>query len=751
MIRRIRLRVIFLIGGLITLFFVILIGRLYWVQVVKADFWLSNAESYWSASEHLTAKRGEIMDRNGNVLAMDGRAYTVAVSPKQLDKLKITDKVITKLAGLLGMKESAMRDIATAKNDKNELYAQREIHPKGWKIDTQLGDQIAAFKQELEDETRSVDVGIYLINESKRYYPKNSLAAQLLGYVDKDGNAKYGLESFFDSTLKGEDGYRKYQKDGNRIQLDGGQVDYKASRDGSNITLTIDNEIQNYVEQAIQKAYDKYTPKSITAIAVDPNTMEILGLGNLPSANPNIYSTQDPAGFYNHAVRSLYEPGSTFKIVTLAGAVQEGIFNPNDYYMSGRIRVADVTIRDIKRDGWGEISYLEGLKRSSNVAFVHLGYEGLGEEKLRSYITNFGFGAKTGIELPGELVGSIKFHYASEIATATFGQGVSVTPIQQVAAVSAVANGGKLMKPQIIKQIEDPVTGKVEVRKPTVVRQVISEETSRKVSEYLEQVVSDKEIGTGKNAYIEGYRVAGKTGTAQKWDNTLRDGKGGYSDDKFVVSFIGFAPVGNPKILVYVVIDEPNDKYVGGGTAAAPVFKEIVQQSLRRLGVKPQLTAEQEAQLKAEAAGDKKAVTATVPDLVGTPPATANSKLEGLELVSKVVGKGKEVLQQIPRAGSVVPLSQKVYLITEKRDQLTVPDLKGLSLRDAMEVSTLFGMRTMTEGEGYVVSQSIEKKNGIRILKLVLAPEDPESYAESKDDSSSDDNPQDTSNGEPQD
>lgn len=751
MIRRIRLRVIFLIGGLITLFFVILIGRLYWVQVVKADFWLSNAENYWSASEHLTAKRGELLDRNGNVLAMDGRAYTVAVSPKQLDKLGITDKVVTKLAGLLGMNESDMRKVATAKNDQNVLYAQREIHPKGWKIDTALGDKIAAFKQELEDETRSIDVGIYLINETKRYYPKNTLASQLLGYVDKDGNSKYGLESFFDSTLRGEDGYRKYQKDGNRIQLDSSQVDYKASRDGKNITLTIDSEIQNYVEQAIQKAYDKYTPKSITAIAVDPNTMEILGLANLPTANPNIYSTQDPSGFYNHAVRSLYEPGSTFKIVTLAGAVQEGIFDPNDTYMSGSIRVGSDTIKDIKRGGWGEISYLEGLKRSSNVAFVHLGYEGLGEDKLRSYITNFGFGTKTGVELPGELVGSIRFHYPIETATATFGQGVSVTPIQQVAAVSAVANGGKLLKPQIIKQIEDPVTGEVEVRKPTVVRQVISEETSRKVGEYLEQVVSDQKIGSGKNAYIEGYRVAGKTGTAQKWDNTLNGGKGGYSTEKYVVSFIGFAPVGNPKILVYVIIDEPNDKYVGGGTAAAPVFKEIVQQSLRRLGVKPQLTAEQEAQLQAEALGDNKPPTATVPDLVGMPPATANSKLKDLELTSEAVGKGKEVLQQIPRAGSVVPLSQRVYLITEKRDQLTVPELKGLSLRDAMEVSTLLGMRTVTEGEGYVVSQTIEKKNGIRILKLVLSPEDPDSSGDSTDVSTSDGKSKDSSNSKPSD
>ncbi|EFM12813.1 Peptidoglycan glycosyltransferase [Paenibacillus curdlanolyticus YK9] len=719
--KRIQLRVIFMIGGFVTLLFVILIGRLYWVQVVKADFWLGNAEAYWSASEKMVAKRGELLDRNGNVLAMDGKAYTVAVSPKQLDKLGITDKVSSKLAQLLGMTESDMKKIATAKNDKNELYPQREVRSKGWKIDKTLGDKIEAYKEELKKATKSVDVGIYLLDETKRYYPKNMMAAQLIGYVDKEGNAKYGMESFLDKTLRGEDGYRKYQKDGNRIQIDSGKLDFKPSRDGKNITLTIDSEIQNYVEQAIKKAAALYQPKSITAIAVDPNTMEILGLGNLPTANPNVYWTQDPSGFFNHAARSLYEPGSTFKIVTLAGAVQEGIFNPNATYMSGHIDIGrgGGVVYDIKRGGWGPITYLEGLKRSSNVAFVHLGYEGLGEEKLRSYITNFGFGAKTGVDLPGELVGSIRFQYPREIANATFGQGVSVTPIQQVAAVAAVANGGKLLKPQIIKQIEDPVTGAVEVRKPEVVRQVISPETSRKVGEYLEQVVSDQDIGTGKNAYIDGYRVAGKTGTAQKWDNTLKGGKGGYSSEKYVMSFIGYAPVEDPKILVYVVIDEPNDKNAGGGKAAAPVFKDIVQQSLRYMGVKPQFPDG----VSQEAVEAGKSPTMSMPDYSGMNLANAKSKLDKSGLQYEVAGKGATVLQQIPSPGTVISLSQRVYLITEKREQLTVPNLVGSSLRDAMEVSTLLDIRTVTEGQGYVVSQTITKQNGERVLKLVLSPD----------------------------
>lgn len=698
-----------------TLLFVVLMSRVYWVQVVKGDEWYDRAKSKWATQEKLPPTRGTITDRDGNVLAMDVTAYTVAVNPKLINSLGLVDETAQKLHSLLGKSESDLRQILTAKKDNGDYYVQREIHKEGWKIDKPLADKVAAFRDELKKKVDEKDVGIYLLEEQGRYYPRSSLASHLIGYITKEGEAKTGIEAFYNEQLKGEAGYLKYEKDGKKVQLAGRDVDYKPARDGSNITLTIDNEIQHYVEQAIREVVKEYQPKSVTAIAADPNTMEILAIANMPEYNPNEYWKYPQANFFNHAIKSLYEPGSTFKIVTLAAAVQENMFNPNEMYKSGSIQVGrGKPIRDHRVQGWGTISFLDGLKLSSNVEFVKLGYERLGAEKLDKYIKNFGFGVKTGIALGSETAGLINFDFDKpiEVATASFGQGpVLVSPIQQVAAVAAVANGGKLLQPQLIKSIEDPVAQKVQKIEPKVVRNVISKDTATKVGEYLEHVVSDREIGTGRNAYIEGYRVAGKTGTAQKVVSGNKD----YSKEKYVVSFIGFAPVDNPKIVVYIVVDEPNDPTAGGGAVAAPVFKEIVLKSLRHMGVAPNWKG-----TEAEAA--QKEVAINVPELTGRDVAQAKSEMKARALPYELVGKGSKVLQQIPSAGTSVHPTQKIYLITEKREKLTVPNMKGLSLRDAMEVSSLLGIRLVSEGEGYVVSQKEEKTSEERILKVKLQP-----------------------------
>ncbi|WP_235440407.1 peptidoglycan D,D-transpeptidase FtsI family protein [Paenibacillus sp. DMB20] len=382
----------------------------------------------------------------------------------------------------------------------------------------------------------------------------------------------------FDDELKGVDGFAKYKSDKKGVKIPSADEVYQPAKNGKNFMLTIDDTIQYYIQDAMQEAYDQFQPVSMTVIAADPNTMEILGMANMPTFDPNIYwETEDYGNFYNHAIRSTYEPGSTFKIVTLASAIQENLFDPGAWYVSGSIRAGGRTHWDIKRDGWGTITYLEGVKRSSNVAFVKLGYEMLGKERLKNYINLFGFSEKTGIDLPGEVLGRMNMERDIDISTVPYGYAVSVTPIQQLAAISAVANGGKLMKPQIIKEKQDPNTGKVEKVQPKVIRQVISPETAKETGKYLEQVVADQDKGTGKYAYIDGYRVAGKTGTAVKGD---------YSDrSKRIVSFIGYAPVDDPKIAVLVIIDEPNERDIGGGRAAAPVFKKIVSQTLKYWGV----------------------------------------------------------------------------------------------------------------------------------------------------------------------
>ncbi|MBO9596831.1 MAG: PASTA domain-containing protein, partial [Cohnella sp.] len=362
---------------------------------------------------------------------------------------------------------------------------------------------------------------------------------------------------------------------------------------------------------------------------------------------------------------------------------------------------------------------------SSNVAFVTLGYERLGKERLVKYINDFGFGQKTGIELPNEISRSVSLNYPSEVATAAIGQGkVIVTPIQQVTAVAAVANGGKLLEPHVVKSITNNETGEKIVTEPKVIRQVISAETSRKVGEYLEQVVSDREIGSGKLAYIPGYRIAGKTGTAQKvskGEQTDPNGSG-YAKDRFVVSFIGYAPVEAPKIVLYVIMDEPQAESAFGGTLIGPIFKEIMGQSLEHLGVKPNLPKSEQPSIAAAQATAGAEITAKVPDVVGMTVSQAQAALKQKNFPVGVLGKGAKVLQQLPKAGSVMPDSQRIYLLTDTH-QGGVPDLTGLSLRDAIEMCSLLQVPFTVEGEGYVAGQKATKIGSQWTLQLKLAPQ----------------------------
>jgi len=746
MTKRIKLRTL-LAGGLFTLLFAGLIVRVYWVQVVQADVWTERAMKTWNASKTLKQERGMLLDRNGNVLAADAQAYTVAVNPRLIAELdekhpewKLANRIVSGLHEALGTPEDELREMVASKKEDGTYRDQREIRPDGWKVDKTVKDRLAEFRDELRKLTGiKNDVGLYFVEEQKRYYPNGMLASHILGYENKDGVAVLGLEKKLNDLLSGKEGFIKYQKDGASKQLPNGDVEYEAPLDGHNVTLTIDRDIQFYIEEALREGYEKYKPISMTAIAADPNTMEILGMASLPDFNPNKYWDADPVDFRDNAIQSLYEPGSTFKIVTLAGAVEEGLFDPNAYYKSGSIKYSekDKPIKDHNNGvGWGEngmITYLDGLKHSSNVAFVKLGYQMLGKEKLIQYINGFGFGQKTGIELPNEVSMPYSLDWPSEVATATFGQGkILVTPIQQVAAVAAVANGGKLLQPHIVKSISDPNTGDKTVTEPKVVRQVISPETSRQVGEYLETVVSDQKIGTGKAAYTPGYRIAGKTGTAQK---VTKDEKTGYAKNKYVVSFIGYAPVENPKIVLYVVVDEPQIDNAGGGAVAGPIFKDIMVKSLKKLGIEPELdeSEQDEAEGQSEATGNKAEVTATVPDVTGMTVTQAMQQLKDRSFPVGVLGKGNKVLQQLPKGDSVLPATQRIYLLTDTKPG-NVPDLTGLSLRDALEMCALLKVTATVEGEGYVVSQKAVKTGDKWTLQLQLAPGNQMDEADSSSD-----------------
>lgn len=721
MVKRIKLRTLF-IGGCITLFFLVLVARVFWIQVLQSESWQEKAAKQWAHTSEIKAVRGTIEDRNGIVLASDVPAYTVVVDPAVIAELKIGEEVIQGLHDLLNKPVDELKMLVEAKDKNGNLLKNREVRNEGWKIDQKMKDKVDAFIEKLRKEHDILETGIGTVREQKRYYPKKTLAAHILGYTDRDGIAIAGLEKYFDKQLKGTNGKLYYQSDGKGVKLPDSQDTFQPVVNGSDFKLTIDSTIQYYIEEAMKKAYELYKPKSISVIAADPNTMEILGLANMPTFDPNEFWNPGtkPGDFYNHAIMSRFEPGSTFKIVTLAGAVEENLFDPDAYFMSGQIKLKGLRkpIPDINRVGWGEITYLEGVKRSSNVAFVKLGYEKLGKERLLQYITDFGFKDKTGIDLPGEIIGRVNPdpNNVSENATLSYGHGkLEVTPIQQLTAVAAIANGGKLMVPHVVKEITDPNTGKTTVTQPKVVRQVISKESARETGSYLEQVVADLQHGTGRYAYIEGYRVAGKTGTAIK-----PDGKGGYDRDKVRSSFLGYAPVNDPKIAVYVIIDEPADA-AGGGVAAGPVFKEIVSQALPYMGV-PKTgdtsdTGSSKKTVKAQASVQRKA-----PDLAGKTVKAARELLINGGYDFEAVGQGATVVSQYPEKGTVLATGQRIYLLTQQGDKQTIPDLRGQSLRDALEILNLLKIGIAVDGEGYVSGQTQGIKNGKPLVTLKLNP-----------------------------
>ncbi|WP_249862544.1 penicillin-binding transpeptidase domain-containing protein [Paenibacillus konkukensis] len=693
-------------------------GRLYWVQIIEGKWLLAEAQKKWETEEVLRPVRGTITDRNDKVLAEDAPAYTIALNPDMIRKYHLDSAVTTGLASVLNTSDDPADLAALQEKIRSKIVKtysvpnpQVEIRNEGWKIDAEVAEQIKQMVEEWKKQADASNIGVYLLKDTKRFYPGGKMAAQLLGYSDKENKAVMGLEAMLDSDLKGVPGSLTYEKDLNGVELPDSKVSFVPAIDGNNVRLTIDKNIQYYIESALEKAYNQWHPKSMTAIAADPNTMEILGMASYPNFNPNQYWNSKPQDFQNNAVASQYEPGSTFKLVTLAGAVEEGIFNPNDSYMSGSIKVPGNILHDYNTS-WGPITYLEGLKRSSNVAFVKLGYEKLGKDKLKSYIDKFGFGAKTGIDVPGEVAGMVAMKNPVEFATATYGQGLTATSIQQTAAYAAIANGGKLMQPHVVKEVYNPKTKEV-VRtiEPKVIRQVVSEATAKQVSEYLETVVSDQKIGTGKKAAIEGYRVAGKTGTANK----VEPGKKGYAPDKWVMSFIGYAPVEAPKILVTIIADEPDvgGDFHLGSDVTLPAFKEIVSQTLRYMGIPSSAQQMKSAE---------KEIKVMMPDLAGMTMEQAKIAMNKYGVSIEAIGKGTKIVEQSPAPGTEIGAAERIYVTMQGSDDLTIPNLTGKSLRDALEVCSFLNAKCQSTGEGYVASQTVESEGDVKIVTLQLKP-----------------------------
>ncbi|TLS50396.1 PASTA domain-containing protein [Paenibacillus antri] len=713
--QKIRVRSL-LLGAAFTLLFILLIGRLYWLQVVEASWLTAKAEAMWETGDTLPAKRGTIYDRNMEVLAGDAKGYNVVLNPKLINELGLEREVARGLSEVIGVSESFLLEQATNRDANGNFRIYRQIGNEGRKLTEEKAQAVrdwkAAFVEKHGIKGNNWQ-GVTLEEDQARFYPKGSLGAHVIGFVNKNGDPGSGLELAMDELLRGTPGSIAYEKDRLGRKLPDSKPELIQPVDGQSLVLTIDQTIQHYTETALKKSYDQYKPKNMTAIAVDPRTMEVLALANFPTFDPNEYWKYDQKDFKNMAIQSRYEPGSTFKLVTLTAAVDQGVFDPNATYKSGSIRVPGRTLNDHRRGGWGDITYLEGLLRSSNVAFVKLGYETLGEKLLRDYIEKFGFSRKTGIDLPGEVGGLIDFKYPAEIATTTYGQGGAiVTPIQQLAAYAAIASGGKLMQPHVVKKVVDSATGEVlSETKPKVVGQVVSEDVAKQVTEYLKQVVSD-DRGTGRRARIEGYEVAGKTGTANVVVN------GGYSADTWVVSFIGYAPADDPRIAVAIIADQPD---LGGdsnraGEVTGAVFKEIVSQSLRYMGVKP------DTELPSALAASGGDALSAVPDLIGLAPDAAVKELDARGFGARLVGDGAKVVGQYPAAGEKVAGSTQIFLLTVPQEEAPVPDVIGASLRDVVQLCALLGLKCDAQGEGYVIKQELAEEGGAATLRVKLEP-----------------------------
>lgn len=632
-----RLVAVFLIGLII---FGIIDLRLGYVQFVLGDQLMEKADESWSRNISFQPERGHILDVNGEILAENVTAPSVVVVPRQIENPEETAK---KLAEILDMSEEKAYEYVT----KSAMSV--NLHPEGRKI-----------SEEQEKAIRTLNLeGVYLAKDSIRHYPFGDDLSHVLGFAGIDNQGLMGLELFYDDMLNGEKGSLSFYSDAKGKRLNQLADVYTAPKDGYDLVTTIDSKIQTIMERELDLVQAKYNPDGALAIAVDPDTGGILAMTSRPNFNPENYQEVDPE-IYNRnlPIWSTYEPGSTFKIITLAAALEEEVVNlhEDEFHDHGHVEVGGARLRCWKPGGHGTQTFLEVVQNSCNPGFVHLGEE-LGKEKLFSYIKEFGFGKETGIDLQGEGSG-ILFKPENvgpvELATTAFGQGVSVTPIQQVMAVSAAINGGYLYEPYIAKEWVDPQTKEVVSKtEPKVKNRVISEGTSKEIRNALESVVAK---GTGRPAYVEGYRVGGKTGTAQKVGPN-----GGYLENNHIVSFIGFAPADDPEIVVYVAVDNPKGVRQFGGTVAAPIVGNIIRDSLPVMGVKPRKDGLEKEYLWPEQP------MIEVPDLIGVEKNELIQMMTDLSIESN--GDGDIIIDQDPVAGTKVEPGStiRIYLSKEKK------------------------------------------------------------------------------------
>lgn len=649
-------RILFVLAGFFAVYMIIT-GRLVYIQIINSKEYQQKAMEQWTRDIPIPSKRGIIYDRNKKELAISATAYEVYVRPAEV---KDKEAVANALVEVLGLDKQTALDKISVKKDTVIIKK---------KVDA---DKVKALR---ENELS----GFVFIDDSKRFYPQSNFASYILGFTNNDNQGQDGVELTYEKYLNGFPGRNIKMTDAHGQELPGSDTKYFEPQDGLNLVLTIDEVIQHFAEKAAENALVENKAKRVTAIVMDPNTGDVLAMTSKPDYDNNDprkapddlldkWNTLSYADQYkelykiwrNPAVSDTYEPGSTFKIITSAAGLEEGVVKPEDqFYCSGSVVVAGKRLKCWRSyNPHGSETFVEGVMNSCNPVFIEVAQR-LGKEKFYKYIKAFGFGAPTNIKLPGEANGIVR-NLSSvgpvELANNGFGQGISVTPIQLITAVSAVANGGNLMEPRIAKKLIDNDGNTVHEFQPRVVRQVISKETSATLRDILEKVVSG---GTGKSAYIPGYKLAGKTGTAQKAEN------GRYVDGKFVASFVGFAPANDPKAVVLVVIDEPGGYGHTGGLIATPVVKSIMSDTLRYMDVKPQYTEEEAKQLMKPAVKVPDVRNMNLKEAIKV---LANAKLQYTMDGDIDYSLDSTVLDQMPKAGADITEGSSVLLYPKPKE-----------------------------------------------------------------------------------
>jgi len=646
-----------MIATLFGLLFVIVIGRAFYLQIIQHEELVKRADKQHQRIVPLTPARGAIMDRNGTPLAVSVEMDSCYGEPRHIQDVEGTATV---LAPLLGTPKSEI--VKKLSSGKSFIWLERRLTPE-------VALRVKNMKLR----------GIGFVKENKRFYPNLEVAAHVLGFTGQDPNGLEGIELKYDSTILGNTGYLITERDnlGRDIAIKSTVI--KNTSPGKNIILTLDKNIQYIAERELAKAVNDSGAKNGMALVMESDSGRVLAMANYPTFNPNAYFRYSLPQLRNRIVADSFEPGSTFKVFLIAAALEEKVVRPGDafYCENGSYKIADRTIHDTH--SYGRLSVSEVLKYSSNIGAAKIGFK-LGDERLFRYLKNFGFGDRTGIDLPGESAGNLRDKrrwYGVDLANISFGQGVTTSAIQLAAAVSAVANGGNLMKPYIVERILDDTGQEVQKFEPQTLHRVISADTSQQLTKMMETVTATG--GTGTNAAVEGFRVAGKTGTAQKVDAvTHRYGA------KRTASFVGFIPADKPKLTILVVVDEPKTSQYGG-VVAAPAFRAIAQNALAYLKI--------------------------------VPPGGSNRQPQGVEAKNAPAKAAPELQQEAMSEGDA--------LEEPAEGEAIMPDFRGMSMRRVLQVMEKRNINIRLMGSGRATEQSPppgQKIRGIDAVWIKFAP-----------------------------